>query len=59
MPADGRFRVLLFCGDISDASQQQLLESVSVKLDAPASFLSRFITSGNKEEGLFDIISIW
>ncbi|KAK8050068.1 hypothetical protein PG994_011798 [Apiospora phragmitis] len=43
LPADGRFRVVLFAGDIHHAQQKARVEAFCAKLDAPSSFLHRVI----------------
>ncbi|KAK8113753.1 hypothetical protein PG999_005822 [Apiospora kogelbergensis] len=60
LPADGRFRVVLFAGNIHSAQQKERIESFCAKLDAPGSFLHRSISGGDGGvcDGLHSVVEI-
>lgn len=59
VPADMRYKILLFPGDISDHVQRTRLETLANLLSAPNSFLLRFTPTDAKADAVFDILTIW
>ncbi|KAK8138115.1 hypothetical protein PG984_001495 [Apiospora sp. TS-2023a] len=57
LPADGRFRVVLFAGDVHHAQQKARVEAFCAKLDAPSSFLHRTV-GGDGGDGLHSVVEI-
>ncbi|KAG6841243.1 hypothetical protein C0991_000527 [Blastosporella zonata] len=57
LPADTRFKLLVFTGDISDAIQQSKLTTFAADVGADDHFLKRYSPGGNISSA-FDIISI-
>ncbi|KAK8055769.1 hypothetical protein PG993_000996 [Apiospora rasikravindrae] len=57
LPADGRFRVVLFAGDIHNAQQKKRVEAFCAKLDAPSSFLHRVVGRDGRD-GLHSVVEI-
>ncbi|KAK6865480.1 hypothetical protein PG995_002008 [Apiospora arundinis] len=60
LPADGRFRVVLFAGDIHNAQQKARVEAFCAKLDAPSSFLHRVVVGDDSgvQDGLHSVVEI-
>lgn len=59
IPADTRFKLLLFPGDISDPVQKEKLENLARAFSASASFIHRFTPKSGKPDAVFDIVTIW
>lgn len=57
LPADGRFRVVLFAGDVHHAQQKERVEAFCAKLDAPSSFLHRVVGNDGRD-GLHSVVEI-
>ncbi|TFK71665.1 hypothetical protein BDN72DRAFT_427817 [Pluteus cervinus] len=57
LPADSRFKILLFTGDASQSNQLAQVQALSEELDRPSSFLHRYTPSGNPFS-TFDMLSI-
>lgn len=55
LPADTRFKVLIFAGDTSQPSQRAILDALAADMGKPEGFLRKF---GSEFTKLFDIISI-
>ncbi|KAK8088558.1 hypothetical protein PG997_003519 [Apiospora hydei] len=60
LPADGRFRVVLFAGNIHNAQQKKRVEAFCAKLDAPSSFLHRVVGNdgGDDLHSVVEILTI-
>ncbi|KAG1795072.1 FAD binding domain-containing protein [Suillus plorans] len=59
LPADFRFKLLVFTGDFSEPLQQARVESMVATMQKPESFLNRYATSSKgAENSRFDIITI-
>ncbi|KAG2137579.1 FAD binding domain-containing protein [Suillus bovinus] len=59
LPADFRFKLLVFTGDFSDPLQQARVKSMVAIMQKPESFLNRYLTpSKGSENPRFDIITI-
>ncbi|KAK7940773.1 uncharacterized protein PG986_013160 [Apiospora aurea] len=57
LPADGRFRVVLFAGNIHNTQQKKRVEAFCAKLDAPSSFLHRVVGNDGRD-GLHSVVEI-
>ncbi|KAI0664329.1 FAD binding domain-containing protein [Cubamyces menziesii] len=55
-PADMRFKIVVFAGDIKDAKVAECIQTLAEQLDAPDSFLKRYGQGG--WESVFDLICI-
>lgn len=56
--SDGRFRVVLFAGDMADMGQRQRVESFCAALDKPTSALHRFTPKGAKINSVVQILTL-
>ncbi|KAH6668110.1 phenol hydroxylase [Plectosphaerella plurivora] len=56
--SDGRFRVVLFAGDILDAAQKQRVDAFCEKLDTPGSFLRRATPEGAKPDSVIEVLTV-
>ncbi|KIJ65494.1 hypothetical protein HYDPIDRAFT_88033 [Hydnomerulius pinastri MD-312] len=57
IPSDFRFKLIVFAGDYSQASQRERVESMVKDLARPESFMSRY-SSAKTSSSKFDIITI-
>ncbi|KPM44200.1 Phenol 2-monooxygenase [Neonectria ditissima] len=58
LKADGRFRVVLFAGDVLDAAQKARVDAFCKLLDDPASFLHRVTPEGAKIDSVIEVLTI-
>ncbi|KAK4209601.1 phenol hydroxylase [Rhypophila decipiens] len=58
LKADGRFRVVLFAGDILKPEQKARVDKFCELLDAPASFLHRATPEGQAIDGVIEVLTI-
>lgn len=58
LPADTRFKVVVFTGDLSDDVQKEKVNILAQELDKPDSFLKTYPPKGASTESVFDIISV-
>ncbi|KAI8720130.1 hypothetical protein NCS52_00457700 [Fusarium sp. LHS14.1] len=58
LKADGRFRIVLFAGDILDASQKARVDAFCAQLDNPKSFLHRITPTGAKIDSVIEVLTI-
>ncbi|KAM7214406.1 phenol hydroxylase [Rhypophila decipiens] len=58
LKADGRFRVVLFAGDILKLEQKARVDKFCELLDAPASFLHRATPEGQAIDGVIEVLTI-
>ncbi|KAL8276788.1 hypothetical protein RQP46_010793 [Phenoliferia psychrophenolica] len=56
--ADGRFRVVIFAGDVRETSQMSLLGKVASYLDSPQGPLRIYTPSGADIDSVFEIITV-
>jgi phenol 2-monooxygenase len=57
LPADTRFKILVFAGDTTDAVQRTKVEKLAEEMDMPESFLKTY-NSGEDRDKVFDILAI-
>ncbi|SPN99273.1 related to phenol 2-monooxygenase [Cephalotrichum gorgonifer] len=58
LKADGRFRVVLFAGNILDPAQKERVDAWAATLDAPGSFLRRATPEGAKIDSVIEVLTI-
>ncbi|GKU20487.1 unnamed protein product [Fusarium langsethiae] len=58
LKADGRFRIVLFAGDILDPTQKSRVEAFCSRLDQPNSFLNRVTPRGQKVDSVIEVLTI-
>ncbi|KAG8966700.1 hypothetical protein FRC03_011448 [Tulasnella sp. 419] len=56
--SDTRFKLLIFCGDLTQDFQLERIQAFADALDQDKGFLKRCIPAGVKEEDVFDFITI-
>lgn len=58
LKADGRFRIVLFAGDVLDAAQKSRVDAFCSLLDNPNSFLHRVTPVGAKIDSVIEVLTI-
>lgn len=58
LKADGRFRVVLFAGDVVQPAQQTRVRAFCAALDAPGSFLRRVTPVGQSLDSVIEVLTI-
>lgn len=58
LPSDGRWRVVVFAGDISQAQQMERVQTLGQKLASEKSFLRRFTPPGKKIDSVIEVLTI-
>ncbi|KAH7174281.1 FAD binding domain-containing protein [Fusarium flagelliforme] len=58
LKADGRFRIVLFAGDILDAAQKSRVEAFCQALDDPNRFLHKVTPKGQKVDSVIEVLTI-
>lgn len=58
LPANGRWRVLLFPGDVTNKDQQAKLAHVADVFASNKSFLQRYTPSGARYDSIFEVLTI-
>lgn len=58
LKSDGRWRVLLFAGDIKNSAQRARVNKLGEQLAAPNSFLSRFKPAAKAIDSVIEILTI-
>ncbi|KAK6585228.1 hypothetical protein PZA11_001955 [Diplocarpon coronariae] len=56
--SDGRWRIMAFAENFSDAKQVERANNLGKILDSPGSFIKRFTPAGKEIDSLFDILTI-
>ncbi|KAF2091685.1 phenol hydroxylase [Saccharata proteae CBS 121410] len=56
--SDGRFRIILFAGNVSSATQKERVDSFCATLDAPKSFIRRITPPTAKIDSVVDILTL-
>lgn len=57
--SDGRFRLLVFCGDATRPDTRQKLLDIQAYLDAPEHFYKKYTPKNAFEDSVFDIVTIY
>lgn len=58
LPSNGRWRVVVFTGDISQPEQKKKLESVGQAINDKSSFYRRFTPPGARYDTVFEILAV-
>lgn len=58
LKSNGRWRVLLFAGDLEEKAASERLQTLAQKLDAPDSFLKRFTPAGGSYDSVIELLTI-
>ena len=58
LTSDGRFRIILFAGNILDAAQMKRVQQFGSSLDSPNSFLHRFTPTGKKIDSVIEVLTL-
>ncbi|EXJ58879.1 hypothetical protein A1O7_06309 [Cladophialophora yegresii CBS 114405] len=58
LPADGRWRLLVLAGDISQVAQMARLRTLCARMDAPSSFLRTYTPDGDKVDSVIEVLTI-
>ena len=58
LKSDGRWRIVLFAGDVSTAKQMERVARLGSVLSRPESFIKRFTPAGKKIDSVIDILTI-
>lgn len=58
LTSDGRFRIILFAGDLMNAVQWQRVQKFGEKLEDPSLFLHRFTPTTKPIDSVFEILTI-
>jgi phenol 2-monooxygenase (NADPH) len=57
LPADTRFKVLIFVGDPTTPEQKRRVEKLAEEMSRPESFLKKY-TPGVERDTIFDVVAI-
>lgn len=57
--SDGRFRILVFSGDIKDTKSSQTLKDIQKFLDSPDKFYKKYTPKNAFEDSVFDVLTIY
>jgi phenol 2-monooxygenase len=57
LPADTRFKVLIFAGDITNVAQRMKVDKLAEEMSKPESFLNKYPPAGEWEK-VFDVLAI-
>lgn len=58
LKSDGRWRVLVFAGDIKSSAQMAQVNKLGEQLAAPDSFLSRFKPAGKAIDSVIEVLTV-
>ena len=58
LPSNGRWRVVIFTGDISDPAQKHKLDHLGRAIDDVGSFLRRFTSAGARDDAVFELLAV-
>ena len=58
LTSDGRFRIILFAGNLLDAAQMKRVQEFGSRLDSPNSFLHRFTPAGKKVDSVIELLTL-
>ncbi|KAG4440147.1 hypothetical protein IFR05_004356 [Cadophora sp. M221] len=58
LKSDGRWRIVVFAGDVSSAKQMERVLNLGNILSGPKSFIKRFTPAGKKIDSVIDILTI-
>ncbi|CEJ89837.1 Putative FAD binding domain protein [[Torrubiella] hemipterigena] len=58
LPSNGRWRVIVFPGDITDATQAAKLKAVGEALHGESSFLRQYTPEGGRYDDVFEVLAV-
>ncbi|KAL4795319.1 FAD binding domain-containing protein [Aspergillus venezuelensis] len=58
LPSDGRWRVVVFAGDVTKQSQKEKLERLGAALGSKKSFLQRFTPAEARYDAVIDVLTV-
>ena len=58
LTSNGRFRIILFAGNVLDAAQMKRVQQLGSTLAAPDSFLHRFTRPGKKIDSVIEVLTL-
>ncbi|KAH7036281.1 phenol hydroxylase [Macrophomina phaseolina] len=58
LPSDGRWRIVLFAGNVLAPAQQERIQKFCAALDAPGSWLHRVTPAGGKIDSVVEILTV-
>lgn len=58
LKSDGRWRIVVFAGDVSQPEQKARIQQLGSALSSPNSFVSRFTPPGQKIDSVIEILTI-
>lgn len=58
LPSNGKWRIALFPGDVSQTAQQQKLDALTAPLAASTSFLRRFTPRDARYDDVFEVLTV-
>ncbi|KAI9815565.1 MAG: hypothetical protein M1827_002699 [Pycnora praestabilis] len=58
LKSDGRFRIIVFAGDVSSKEQMRRVQTLGQALAAPTSFLRRLTPSSKKIDSVIEILTV-
>lgn len=58
LKSNGRWRIIVFAGDVLDSNQAQRLQVLGTKLNAGSSFIRRFTPASHSIDSLIEVIAV-
>ncbi|TDL26709.1 hypothetical protein BD410DRAFT_825808 [Rickenella mellea] len=58
LPADTRYKVLIFAGDITEEGQRTKVQALEKEMGRPEGFLKKYTPDGAPRDAIFDVLSI-
>jgi phenol 2-monooxygenase len=58
LPSNGRWRVIVFAGDIKDPAQKAKIQQLADAIDRPESFLHMHTPKGARYDEVFEILTV-
>jgi phenol 2-monooxygenase len=58
MKSDGRWRIIVFAGDVRDKAQMERVNKFAAHLDGENSFVSKYTPKDRKRNGLFHVLTV-
>ncbi|KDQ61457.1 hypothetical protein JAAARDRAFT_150177 [Jaapia argillacea MUCL 33604] len=58
LPADTRFKILIFAGDLTEPEQREKLNLIALEMGKPEGFLEKYTPKGAARDAVFDIMTI-
>ncbi|KAL2825188.1 FAD binding domain-containing protein [Aspergillus cavernicola] len=58
LPSNGRWRVMVFAGDVTKPSQKEIIERLGAALDSKTSFLQRYKPAGAHYDSVIEVLTV-